>query len=377
MIPFNKPAFSGKEIKYIKKAVSLGKISGNGYFTNKCCAFFEEKLGAAKSFLTTSCTHALEMAALLSGIGENDEVIMPSYTFTSTANAFILRGAKAVFVDIRKDTMNMVENLIEDAVTKRTKILVPVHYAGVSCEMDKINLIAKKHKLLVVEDAAQGVMSTYKGAQLGTLGDFGCFSFHETKNYTCGEGGALLMKDRSYAENAEIIWEKGTNRQKFFRGEVDKYTWVGAGSSYLPSELNAAYLWAQLERAAELKEARLKAWNLYYRLLKPLQDKGFIELPFIPDDCGHNGHMFYIKTKDQKERTSLIDRLKSSGIMAIFHYVPLHSSPAGKKFGRFHGEDKNTVKESARLLRLPMYNGIKEKDIAGISSEIAKFFTRS
>jgi dTDP-4-amino-4,6-dideoxygalactose transaminase len=376
MIPFNKPAFSGREISHIKKAVSLNKISGNGHFSVKCCGFFEGEFSAPKAFLTTSCTHALEMASLLSGIGPGDEVIMPSYTFTSTANPFILRGAAVVFVDIRKDTMNIDETLIEAAITKKTKMIVPVHYAGVSCDMDRIAKLAEKYKLLVTEDAAQGVMSKYKGKHLGTLGDFGCYSFHETKNYTCGEGGALLLKDVKYSEAAEIIWEKGTNRQKFFRGEVDKYTWVGAGSSYLPSELNAAYLWAQLECAEEMNEKRLKAWRLYYNNLKPLQDKGFIELPYIPDDCAHNGHMFYVKTKDLDERTRLISHLKSRGIMAIFHYVPLHSSPAGKKFGRFNGSDKYTTQESNRLLRLPMFYGIKAKEIDNISSAVKDFFTR-
>jgi len=374
MIPFNRPYFSGKELEYAKDAVKENKISGNGKYTSKCCGFMKEKLAAPAALLTTSCTHALEMAAMLVDIKSGDEVIMPSYTFTSTANAFILRGAKIVFVDIRKDTMNIDEALIERAITPRTKAVVPVHYAGVSCDMDRINEISAKFGLKVIEDAAQGVMSKYRGNYLGTLGDFGCYSFHETKNYTCGEGGALVIKDPRYAERAEVIWEKGTNRSRFFRGEVDKYTWVDVGSSYLPAELNAAYLWGQLEKADMINARRLKNWGLYFNAMKRISDKGLIELPYIPPECGHNGHMFYIKTRDLGERTRLIGFLKAAGIMAIFHYLPLHLSPAGKKFGIFSGPDVNTTKESERLLRLPMYFGLKEKEIDYIVSKISAFY---
>jgi dTDP-4-amino-4,6-dideoxygalactose transaminase len=299
---------------------------------------------------------------------------MPSYTFTSTATAFALRGAKIVFVDIRKDTMNIDEKLIEAAVTERTRAIVPVHYAGVPCEMDEINRIAKKHGLLVIEDAAQAVLSTYRGKQAGTLGDIGCFSFHETKNFTCGEGGAIILNRAGFIEEAEIIWEKGTNRNKFFRGEVDKYTWVGLGSSYLMSELNAAYLWAQLEMADSITSDRMRSWNYYFNSLKPLSEKGLIELPQIPKECTHNGHMFYLKTKDLKERTALIAYLKDRGIMAIFHYIPLHSSPAGLKFGIFSGTDNFTTKESERLLRLPMYFGLSGDDAAYISGAVRDFY---
>ncbi len=374
MIPFNRPAYTGKESDYIIEAVKTGKISGNGVFAKKCCAFLQEKLRAKKAMLTTSCTHALEMSSLLAKIKKGDEVIMPSYTFTSTATAFVLRGAKIIFVDIKKNTMNIDEKLIEAAITKKTKVIVPVHYAGVSCEMNEIMALAKKKNLVVVEDAAQGMMSKYRGKFLGTIGDIGCFSFHETKNYTCGEGGAIFINDKSYVERAEIIMEKGTNRNKFFRGEVDKYTWVDVGSSYLLSEINAAYLWAQLEKAVVINISRLKIWNFYSESLKPLKERGLIELPYIPDHCQHNGHMFYLKTKNLEERSNLINYLKDKGIMAIFHYVPLHSSPAGKKFGRFAGIDVNTTKESERLLRLPLYFGLKEKEADYIISNIKDFF---
>lgn len=330
--------------------------------------------GTSKALLTTSCTHATEMAALLCNIKPDDEVIMPSYTFVSTADAFVLRGAKAVFVDIRPDTMNIDENLIEEAITERTKAIVPVHYAGVSCEMDKIMEIAQKYNLKVVEDAAQGIMSTYKGKMLGTIGDFGCYSFHETKNYSMGEGGALLIKDASYAEEAEIIREKGTNRSKFFRGQIDKYTWVDAGSSYLPSELNAAYLWAQLESAEEINNNRINSWNCYYENLALLKEEGYLELPYIPDGCIHNAHMFWIKAKDLEERTKLIAFLKSKGIGSVFHYIPLHSSPAGLRFGRFCGEDKYTTKESERLTRLPMYYGLEQHQVEYICEKIKEFY---
>lgn len=333
-------------------------------------------MGTAKALLTTSCTHATEMAALLMDIKPGDEVIMPSYTFVSTADAFVLRGAKAVFVDIRPDTMNIDENLIENAITERTKAIVPVHYAGVSCEMDKIMEIALKYNLKIVEDAAQGILSTYKGKMLGTIGDFGCYSFHETKNYSMGEGGALLIRDPDYIEKAEIVREKGTNRSKFFRGQIDKYTWVDAGSSYLPSDLNAAYLWAQLEQADKIFDNRMKTWKLYYELLLDLQEQGVISLPVVPENCTHNAHMFYIKTKDLDERTRLIDFLKEQGILAVFHYIPLHTAPAGRKFGVFCGEDRYTTKESERLVRLPMYYGLEEEKVVYIVNKIKDFYSR-
>ena len=374
MISFNVPPSVGNELTYIKEAMDNHKICGDGSFTKKCNAWMEESFHAKKALLTTSCTHATEMAALLLDIKPGDEVIMPSYTFVSTADAFVLRGATAVFVDIRPDTMNIDETLIEQAITDKTKAIVPVHYAGVGCEMDTIMDIAKRHQLAVVEDAAQGVMSTYKGKALGTIGDFGCFSFHETKNYSMGEGGALLLRDDKYVEDAEIIREKGTDRAKFFRGQVDKYTWVEAGSSYLPSDMNAAYLWAQLEKADEINENRLTSWNRYYEGLKELEEEGKIELPYIPEYCEHNAHMFYVKAKDLEERTALISYLKENDILAVFHYIPLHNAPAGKKYGRFHGEDKYTTSESERILRLPMYYGLKEEEIDKIVCCIKKFF---
>lgn len=374
MINFNIPPYIGKENEYIAQAIESRKICGDGAFTKKCSQWIEAQTGTAKALLTTSCTHATEMAALLCDIQPGDEVIMPSYTFVSTADAFVLRGATAVFVDIRPDTMNIDENLIEDAVTERTKAIVPVHYAGVSCEMDKIMEIAKKYNLKVVEDAAQGVMSTYHGRPLGTIGDFGCFSFHETKNYSMGEGGCLLIRDEKMIEEAEIIREKGTNRSKFFRGEIDKYTWVAAGSSYLPSELNAAYLYAQLESAQKIYDDRMASWNLYNSLLAPLAETGKFGLPSIPDGCIHNAHMFYIKTADLEERTALIQHLKASGISSVFHYIPLHTAPAGRKYGRFHGEDVYTTKESERLLRLPLYYGLKQEDVRTVCDKIQEFY---
>ena len=374
MIYFNVPPHVGREMDYIKEAVEKHKICGDGEFTKRCNAWFEEKTGTKKCLLTTSCTHATELVALLSDIQPGDEVIMSAYTFVSTADAFVLRGAVPVFVDIRPDTMNLDENLIEAAITEKTKAIVPVHYAGVACEMDKIMALAQKYNLLVIEDAAQGVMASYKGKALGTIGDFGCYSFHETKNYSMGEGGALLIRDEKYVEEAEIIREKGTNRSKFYRGQIDKYTWVNYGSSYLPSELNAAYLAAQLDVATEVNEDRLKSWKTYYELLTPLREAGKTELPYVPEGCKHNAHMFYIKAKDIEERTALIDNLKEHGIMAVFHYIPLHTSPAGQKFGRFHGEDRYTTKESERLLRLPMYYGLKEEDIVYIADTIKAFY---
>lgn len=376
MIPFNVPPFVGTELDYIKDAVEDRHISGDGKYTKKSSEWLEKTLGANKVLLTTSCTHATEMAAILGEIQPGDEVIMPSYTFVSTADAFVLRGARIIFIDIRPDTMNIDENLIERAITKRTKAIVPVHYAGVSCEMDTIMDIARRHNLLVIEDAAQGVLGKYKGAYLGTIGDYGCFSFHETKNYSMGEGGAIVIKNEDMFEPAEIIREKGTNRSRFFRGEIDKYTWVDAGSSYLPSELNAAYLYAQLEKASDIFDDRMKAWNTYYEALSDLADEGRIELPVIPEDCEHNAHMFYIKVKDLDERTRLIRYLKEKGIWAVFHYVPLHSAPAGRKYGRFASEDIYTTRESERLIRLPLFYRISEKEINDVYEAIYSFYKR-
>lgn len=374
MINFNEPPFVGTEFNYIKQAVENKKICGDGEFTKKCNKWIEDKTGTSKALLTTSCSSALEMSAMLCDIKPGDEVIMPSFTFVSTANAFVLRGAKVVFVDIRPDTMNIDENLIEAAITPRTKAIVPVHYAGVSCEMSKIMELAKKYNLKVVEDAAQGASSYYKGQALGTIGDFGCYSFHETKNYSMGEGGAILLKDSKDAERAEIIREKGTDRSKFFRGQVDKYTWVSEGSSYLPSDMNAAYLWAQLENVEKIYNDRMNSWNLYYEGLKELSTNGKIDLPFIPDDCSHNAHMFYLKAKNLNERMKLLSYLKENEISAVFHYIPLHSAPAGLKYCEFNGEDKFTTKESERLVRLPLYYGLKETDIEFIIEKIKKFY---
>jgi dTDP-4-amino-4,6-dideoxygalactose transaminase len=374
MINFNVPPYTGKEIEYIQEAVRNQKICGDGPFTKKCSEWIENKTGTEKCLLTTSCTHATELAALLLDIKEGDEVIMPSYTFVSTADAFVLRGAKVVFVDVRPDTMNIDETLIEDAVTERTKAIVPVHYAGVGCEMDTIMDIARRHDLMVVEDAAQGIMSTYKGKALGTFGEFGCFSFHETKNFSMGEGGALLIRDQKYIEDAEIFREKGTDRSKYFRGQVDKYRWQNYGSSYLPSDMNAAYLYAQLQLADEITKTRMARWNEYQEQLSELADEGRIELPFIPEHCEHNAHMFYIKTKDMEERSRLIAFLKEKGIMAVFHYIPLHSAPAGQKFGRFHGEDQFTTKESERLLRLPMFYTLTADQTEYITEQVKAFY---
>lgn len=374
-IPFNIPPYVGHEMEYLQKACEVNhKICGDGPFTKQCKAWVEEKTGTAECLMTTSGTSALEMAAHLSHIQPGEEVIMPSYTFCSTADAFVLKGAVPVFVDIRPDTMNLDETLLEDAITDKTRAIAAVHYAGVSCEMDTILEIAKRHHLTVVEDAAQGVMSSYKGRALGTLGDFGCYSFHETKNYSMGEGGALLIRDPEKISEAEILREKGTNRSQFFRGQIDKYTWVDYGSSFLPSELNAAYLMAQLDQADAINNARLARWEQYYRLLSPLAAEGRIELPVIPKDCVHNAHMFYIKTRDLEERQALIQALREQGILAVFHYIPLHSSPAGRKFGRFHGEDRYTTRESERLLRLPMYYSLTEENVNDVVSVIEEFY---
>lgn len=373
-INFNVPPFTGKETEYIMEAVKAQKICGDGQFTKKCNAWIEEKTGTKKALLTTSCTHATELAALLADVKPGDEVIMPSYTFVSTADAFVLRGAVPVFVDIRPDTMNLDEKKIEAAITEKTVGIVPVHYAGVACEMDTIMDIAKRHDLWVIEDAAQGIMSTYKGKALGTFGEFGCFSFHETKNYSMGEGGAILIRDEKYIEDAEILREKGTDRSKYNRGQIDKYTWRNYGSSYLPSDMNAAYLWAQLEMAEEINDARLAVWEQYKKELEPLAKAGKIELPTIPEGCVHNAHMFYIKAAEIEERTALEQFLKANSIWAVFHYIPLHSAPAGLKFGRFHGEDEYTTKESERLLRLPMYYGLKEEEVSYICDKVKEFY---
>jgi dTDP-4-amino-4,6-dideoxygalactose transaminase len=375
MIRFNKPPYTGNEEKYIMESIQNGRLSGDNDFTKKCHKWFEEKLGCKKALLTTSCTHALEMTAILLDIQEGDEVIMPSYTFVSTANAFVLRGARIVFVDIRPDTMNIDETKIEQAITPKTKAIVPVHYAGVGCEMDTIMDIANRHNLFVVEDAAQGMMSTYKGKALGTIGHFGTFSFHETKNYTsAGEGGLLIINDEKFRERAEIIREKGTNRSLFFRGMVNKYSWVDVGSSYLMNDVSAAYLWGNLECVDEINQDRLSTWQKYYDELKSLEDKGLIELPIIPDECVQNAHMFYIKVKDLEERTALLEHLKENGIGAVFHYVPLHSAPAGMKFGRLDGVDEFTTVESERLIRLPMYYGIEVLQIEFICKTVKSFY---
>ena len=372
MIPFNRIPNLGTEETYIVGALASGFIRGDGPSTKLCANWIEERFRISKVLLTTSCTHALEMAAILLDIKAGDEVIMPSYTFVSTANAFVLRGAKIVFIDIRPDTMNMDEKLIEAAITPKTRVIVPVHYAGVACDMDTIMALAKKHGLNVVEDAAQGVMADYKGHALGSIGDLGCFSFHETKNYTMGEGGALLINNPELIERAEIIREKGTNRSRFLRGQIDKYTWMDIGSSYLPSELNAACLWSQLEQADKINEDRLKSWKSYYEGLKPLAEQGVIELPTVPEGCHHNAHMFYIKTKGLEARTKLITYLRKEGIESVFHYIPLHSAPAGTVYGCFSGTDKYTTRESERLVRLPMYYGLNEEDRGYIINSISK-----
>ncbi len=374
MIPFNIPPYIGGEFTYIKQAIDNRKICGDGPFTKKCNEWFEERTGSPKVLLTTSGSSALEMAAVLIGLRPGDEVILPSYTFSSTANCVVLTGAKCVFVDVRPDTMNIDETKIEAAITDKTKAIIPVHYAGVACEMDTIMDIARRHNLKVIEDAAQGVMSTYKGRALGTIGDFGCFSFHETKNLSMGEGGAILINDPVFFESAEILREKGTNRSKFYRGEIDKYSWVDKGSSYLPSELLAAYLYCQIEHADEIYNDRMNSWNKYRKGLSGLAERGLIEFQFIPEECVHNAHMFYIKTEDLDERTRLITYLKERDIMTVFHYVPLHSAIAGRKYGRFNGEDIYTTKESDRLLRLPLYYHLSEADVDRVIENIKSFY---
>ena len=374
MISFNKPPFVGTEFQNIQQAIDNLKICGDGAFTKQCSEWIEQRFDARRALLTTSGTSALELAAALCHLEPGDEVILPSFTFSSTATAFVGQRARLKFIDIRPDTMNMDENLIEAAITPKTKVIVPVHYAGVSCEMDTIMQIARDHGLRVVEDAAQGVMSSYHGQALGTFGDFGCFSFHETKNYSMGEGGALLIRDEEPIEDAEILREKGTNRARFFRGQVDKYTWVDYGSSYLPSDLNAAYLWAQLEKFDEIKEDRMATWNAYDEAFRPMAEAGLFEVPFIPAECEHNAHMYYIKLKDLKERTAFIKHLKDNGVMAVFHYIPLHSSPAGLKFGRFDGEDEVTTRDSERLVRLPLYYHLTKEDRAKVIETVKSFF---
>lgn len=375
MIPFNHPPYTGNEDQYVLAAMRSDKISGDGKFGHQCQVWFQQQLACAKTLLTPSCTQALDMAAMLLDIQPGDEVIMPSFTFVSTANAFVLRGAKIVFVDIRPDTMNMNEQLIEAAITPKTKAIAPVHYAGVACEMDTIMDIAKRHNLYVIEDAAQGMMSTYKGRSLGTFGQMAAYSFHETKNLTSGgEGGLLIINDEQYIQRAEIIREKGTNRSLFFRGMVDKYSWVDVGSSYLPSEIQSAYLWGQLEWADKITQNRLAIWKNYYAALSDLAKRGLVELPTIPADCQHNGHMFYIKAKDLDERTALLAHLKANDVLAVFHYIPLHSAPAGLRFSRFHGEDVFTTKESERLIRLPIWFGMDEKTCEHIVKSVLHFY---
>ena len=377
-ISFNKPPYTGNEIKYILDSMQSLKISGDGKYSKKCQKWFEESLSCNKTLLTTSCTHALEMAAILLNIKEGDEVIMPSYTFVSTANAFVLRGAKIIFVDIRPDTMNIDESKIEDAITTKTRAIVVVHYAGVACEMDEIMSLAAKHNLYVVEDAAQAMLCQYKNKYLGTIGDIGAFSFHETKNYTsAGEGGLLLLNNQKFCERAEIIREKGTNRNQFFKGMVDKYTWVDIGSSYLMNDVSAAYLWGQLEKSKEIYINRQSSWKLYFKLLTKLKEKGLIELPHIPDNCTQNYHMFYIKVKNIKQRTLLLDDLKQNSILGVFHYVPLHTAPAGQSFGFFNGEDVFTTQESERLIRLPMYYGLTTDEINEVTAVIYEFFNET
>lgn len=375
LIHFNIPPYIGTEFKYMKEAAESHKICGDGAFTKKCNMWMEHRFHVEKVLLTTSGSAALDMSALLCNIKPGDEVILPSYTFSSTANAFVLAGARLVFVDIRPDTMNIDETKIEEAITDKTKAICVVHYAGVACEMDTIMSIAYEYNLLVVEDAAQAVMSTYKGRYLGTIGDFGCYSFHETKNYSMGEGGAILINNPAYIDKAEILREKGTNRSQFYRGEIAKYNWVDFGDSYLPSDLNAAYLWAQLEKADEINRNRLEIWNRYYEAFSPLLEEKKVELPIIPEGCTHNAHMFYIKCKDYSVRQAYIQYMKEKNVLCVFHYVPLHSAPAGLKFGRFHGTDEYTTAISDRLVRLPMYYGLSAENHEYVINNTLDFFS--
>ncbi len=371
MILFNQPLITGNELKYLEEVISSKKLGSDGIFTQKCSAWMETKIRCKKALLTPSCTHALELAALLLDIQPGDEIISTSFGFVSSANAFVLRGATMVFVDIRTDTLNIDESKIEAAITDKTKAIVPVHYAGVGCDMNVIMELARNHNLKVVEDAAQGIMSTYNSQPLGSIGHLGTFSFHDTKNYTCGEGGALLINDDSLIERAEILREKGTNRKKFLRGEIDKYSWVDIGSSYLLSELNSAFLWAQLEESEKINEHRLLLWNRYYENLSRLND---IELPIIPQNCSHNAHIFYIKTKNIEERGQLISYLKENEVQAVFHYIPLHSAEAGVKFTRFNGADEHTTTESERLLRLPLYYSLTLDEVDLICNKVKKYY---
>ncbi|KAF7775472.1 dTDP-4-amino-4,6-dideoxygalactose transaminase [Pseudoalteromonas citrea] len=378
MIPFNKPPVTGLELSYIEEAIKSNKLCGDGGFTRKVSELMESKFNAHKVLLTPSCTASLELAAILIDASENDEIIMPSYTFVSTANAFALRGAKIVFVDVDADTMNLSIDAVQRAITSKTKAIVPVHYAGISCDMDKLMALAQKNNIWVIEDAAQGVMAKYKTDYLGTIGHIGCYSFHETKNYTSGgEGGALLINDKELLQRAEIIREKGTNRSQFFRGHVDKYTWQDIGSSYLPSEIQAAYLLAQIENAENINMKRLSIWQQYYEALKPLEQAGHIKLPYIPAFSTHNAHMFFIRLNSQDIRSSLIAHCKAENILTVFHYIPLHSSPAGKKFGRLHGEDNNTTIESEKLLRLPLFYNLEKNEVESVINSILLFFKKS
>jgi dTDP-4-amino-4,6-dideoxygalactose transaminase len=376
-IPFNKPYMTGRELWYIAQAHTNGHLAGDGVFTKKCHAWLESRTGTQKALLTHSCTAALEIAAMLINVQPGDEIIMPSYTFVSTANAFVLRGGIPVFVDIRTDTLNLDEALIEAAITTKTKAIVPVHYAGVPCEMDTIMDIAHRHNLLVIEDAAQGIMSTYKGKQLGSIGHLGTYSFHETKNVISGEGGALLINDKRFAERAEIIREKGTNRSQFFRGQVDKYTWVDVGSSYLPGEVISAFLWAQMEEAEDISDSRVNSWWRYHQALESLELAGFLRRPIVPEHCEHNGHMYYILLEDLETRTALINHLVSVGIYAVFHYVPLHSSPMGRKVARVHGSMHQTDALSERLLRLPIYPELHNEDLDRVVNAIEEWFSKN
>ncbi|WJV53703.1 dTDP-4-amino-4,6-dideoxygalactose transaminase [Prodigiosinella aquatilis] len=376
MIPFNAPAIVGSELEYMQAAMRSGKLCGDGGFTRRCQQWLEQYSGSQKVLLTPSCTASLEMAAIMLNIQPGDEVIMPSYTFVSTANAFVLRGASIVFVDIRPDTMNIDESKIEAAITEKTRVIVPVHYAGVGCDMDVIMALAEKYHLHVVEDAAQGMMSRYKGRPLGSIGHVGCFSFHETKNYTAGgEGGATLINEPTLIERAEIIREKGTNRSQFFRGQVDKYTWRDIGSSYLMADIQAAYLWGQLETVKRINDRRLQLWQNYEQAFKPLAAAGRLELPYIPADCDHNAHMFYIKLRDTAERAAFINHMKEAEILTVFHYIPLHNCPAGQRFGRFVGEDHYTTRESDRLVRLPLFYNLKNINQRTVINTVLSFFS--
>ncbi len=374
MIPFNVPPYIGQEDGYVLEAIHNHKICGDGAFTKRCHAALESMTGTPKALLTTSGTSALELAAILSEVGAGDEVIMPSFTFSSTANAFVLRGATIVFVDVEPETMNMDVRYMREAITERTKVIVPVHYAGVCCDMDTIEEVARERNLFVVEDAAQAVDSTWKGRAAGTMSDVGCYSFHETKNFSMGEGGAALINNAGLIERAEVLREKGTDRSRFFRGQVDKYTWVDLGSSILPSELNAAYLLPQLENHQMVTQNRMARWLQYHEQFAELKAAGIIETPYIPDDCTHNAHMYYIKCKDIAERTALTDFLRQRGVLAVFHYIPLHSALAGSRFSRFHGEDRYTTRESERLLRLPLYYGLTPEDCQTVIDTVRAFY---